>query len=45
MSKLADEKKIAVFAMPGAFSSTCAYSHMPNIINHMDALKKKVLKR
>ena len=27
--------------MPGAFSSTCAYSHMPNIINHMDALKEK----
>ena len=34
-------KKVSIFAMPGAFSSTCAYSHMPNIIRHMDALREK----
>lgn len=36
-----DGKKVAIFAMPGAFSSTCAFSHMPNIIGHMDALREK----
>ena len=34
-------KTVAIFAMPGAFSSTCALSHMPNIISHMEALKEK----
>ena len=34
-------KTVAIFAMPGAFSSTCALSHMPNIISHIEALKEK----
>ena len=41
MSARLDGKKIAIFAMPGAFSSTCAFSHMPNIISHTKALREK----
>ena len=41
MSARLDGKKIAIFAMPGAFSSTCAFSHMPNIISNTKALREK----
>ena len=41
MSERLDGKKVAIFAMPGAFSDTCKSSHMPNVIGHMDALRKK----
>lgn len=34
-------KKVALFAMPGAFTSTCSGSHLPNIIRNMDGLKAK----
>jgi peroxiredoxin len=41
MSKRLQGKKAAIFAMPGAFSSTCAHAHMPNVIQHKDALFEK----
>ena len=31
-------KTVAIFAMPGAFTSTCSSSHLPNIIKHKDEL-------
>ena len=31
-------KKVAIFAMPGAFTSTCSSSHLPNVIGHKDGL-------
>jgi peroxiredoxin len=34
-------KKIALFAVPGAFTSTCSVKHLPSYANNADALKKK----
>jgi len=34
-------KKVAIFAMPGAFTSTCSSSHLPNVIRHKDGLYEK----
>ena len=34
-------KKVAIFAMPGAFTSTCSSSHLPNVIRHKDGLDEK----
>ena len=39
-SKLAG-RKIAIFAMPGAFSATCSGDHIPNILMHKEALEAK----
>ncbi len=35
------EKKIALFAVPGAFTSTCSKSHLPGFLAELDALKAK----
>ncbi len=34
-------KKVAAFAVPGAFTPTCHNKHLPNFIENLDALKAK----
>ena len=34
-------KKVALFAVPGAFTGTCHKQHVPSIIQNFDALKAK----
>ena len=34
-------KKIALFAVPGAFTRTCSGSHVPGFLSEADALKAK----
>ena len=35
------DKKIAIFALPGAFTPTCSAKHVPSYIQNFDALKGK----
>jgi|TARA_R100001143_G_scaffold54356_1_gene50112 peroxiredoxin len=39
VADLAKGKKIAVFAVPGAFTPTCSAKHVPSYLEHYDALK------
>ena len=32
-------KKIAIFALPGAYTPTCSAKHMPGYVEHADALR------
>jgi peroxiredoxin len=34
-------RKVALFAVPGAFTPTCSNLHMPSFINNIDAIKAK----
>ena len=34
-------KKVALFAVPGAYTPTCHKSHMPGFVERVDELKKK----
>jgi peroxiredoxin len=34
-------KRVALFAVPGAFTSVCSAKHLPSFINNADALKEK----
>ncbi len=34
-------KKVALFALPGAFTPTCSVEHLPGYVNNADALKAK----
>ena len=34
-------KKVALFALPGAFTPTCSAKHLPGFIQHSEALKGK----
>ncbi len=41
VADLAKGKKIAVFAVPGAFTPTCSAKHVPSFMENHDALKAK----
>jgi peroxiredoxin len=34
-------KKVALFAVPGAFTGTCHNTHVPSVVKNLDALKAK----
>ena len=34
-------KKVALFALPGAFTPTCSAKHVPGYVNNHDAIKTK----
>jgi len=34
-------KKVALFAVPGAFTGTCSKQHLPSVVANVDALKAK----
>ena len=40
-SEFFDNKKIVLFAVPGAFTPTCSLSHLPGYVTNFEALKEK----
>ena len=40
-TELFANKKVVLFAVPGAFTPTCSANHLPGFVNHFDALKQK----
>jgi peroxiredoxin len=41
VSDLAKGKRIAIFAVPGAFTPTCSAKHVPSYVENFDKLKAK----
>jgi len=39
VGQLTAGKKVAIFALPGAFTPTCSAKHVPGYVEHADALK------
>ncbi len=39
VAKTTAGKKIAIFALPGAYTPTCSAKHVPGYVEHADALK------
>jgi peroxiredoxin len=39
--QLCTGKKVALFAVPGAFTPTCSAKHLPSFLDHLDRLKAK----
>ena len=42
MSELVKSKRIALFALPGAYTPTCSAKHLPGYVEKAEALKEKV---
>lgn len=40
-SELFDNKKVVLFAVPGAFTPTCSMAHLPGYVVHADEIKAK----
>jgi peroxiredoxin len=40
-AELFANKKVVLFAVPGAFTPTCSASHLPGFVTHFDALTQK----
>jgi peroxiredoxin len=40
-SEVFSGKKVALFAVPGAFTPTCSQKHLPSFLAHIDEFKKK----
>lgn len=40
-SELFDNKKVVLFAVPGAFTPTCSMAHLPGYVVHADDIKAK----
>jgi peroxiredoxin len=40
-AEAAKGKRIVIFGVPGAFTSTCSSQHVPSYLEHYDALKRK----
>jgi len=38
---LFDDKKVVLFAVPGAFTPTCSERHLPSFVEHFDEFREK----
>ncbi|WP_127114725.1 peroxiredoxin [Shimia sediminis] len=41
VAELTKGRKVALFGLPGAFTSTCSMAHLPSFMRNVDALKAK----